>query len=165
MTHSTLTSHMRRLAEIAMEKLNEPNTLGPEADWIDHAYAKATRLSLRDLQHFHEKNVRMHPNIAGSLIGPTDFSAVLRWLKEYRPISRESKTVVESFRISRSGWNGVGMYVKAEDLHTATPFLTLFTAKKEFQRGWLPSQADLFANDWIVLYDPIFEGTPDVVEV
>lgn len=165
MTHSLLTSNLQKLADAALEKLNEPSTLGPEADWIDRAYAKATRLSLRDLQHCHEKNIRMHPAIAGSLIGPTDFSAVLRWLREYRPIGRDGATVNESFRISRAGWNGVGMYVKAEDLDTGTPYLTLFTARKEFQRGWLPSQADLFAEDWIVLYTPEIEGTPDVVEV
>jgi Protein of unknown function (DUF2829) len=37
--------------------------------------------------------------------------------------------------VARSGWNGKGM----------------FTASKQFQPGWLASQADMLAEDWVAV--------------
>lgn len=165
MTHTSLTQNLNLIVTAARNELAEPPKLDHESDWIDQAYLKTTQLALRDVVNAHAHAIRLHPQISGCLVGPTDFSAVLRWAKEFRLIGREGNTVHESFRIARSGWNGNGMYAYVEGLGTDTPHFTLFTAQKLHQRGWLPSQADLFASDWIVLYTPEMEGTPDVEEV
>lgn len=71
----------------------------------------------------------------------------------------------EGQRVQRAGWNGKGMHVYLEDALSVQiqagvyrgstrlyqPFLVLFTAKGDHQPGWLPSQADLLADDWSVL--------------
>lgn len=59
---------------------------------------------------------------------------------------------------TRAGWNGRGMYVwLAEEVRYGglgggslqlEPCLVLFTAQETHQPGWLPSQADLLADDW-----------------
>lgn len=70
-------------------------------------------------------------------------------------------------RIAREGWNGKGMYVflgeniafdtKADlsgmqDKEFDGPrALILKTAQDTFQVGWLASQGDMLANDWVVL--------------
>ena len=82
-------------------------------------------------------------------------------------------------RIARKGWNGKGMFVvmmpelnlppyntqgtsrKVND-RTAKwigedaplncqPYIAIYTADKKWQPGWLPSQLDLFSDDWEVL--------------
>lgn len=82
-------------------------------------------------------------------------------------------------RISRSGWNGQNMFIvlmpelrlppyntqgterKVND-RTAKwigedqplncrPYIAMYTTLKEWQPGWLASQADLLAEDWTVL--------------
>lgn len=82
-------------------------------------------------------------------------------------------------RIARSGWNGKGMFIvmmpplylppfntqdtfrKVND-RTAKwigedkpldcqPYIAMYTATKQWQPGWLASQADLFAEDWEVI--------------
>lgn len=78
--------------------------------------------------------------------------------------------------VSRDGWNGKGMYVFKQLGNTVTkdfipnfkslpdavktklaeldadvvfqPSITMFTAAKELQPGWLASQADILAEDW-----------------
>lgn len=78
--------------------------------------------------------------------------------------------------VSRSGWNGKGMFVyktvgntvskdfipkfaslpdsvkeflgkKGEDV-VFNPSITMYTATGEMQPGWLASQADILAEDW-----------------
>lgn len=78
--------------------------------------------------------------------------------------------------VSRSGWNGKNMFIyktigntvdkdfipkftslpqsvkdflskKGEDV-VFRPSITMYTAAGEMQAGWLPSQADIFAEDW-----------------
>jgi hypothetical protein len=80
--------------------------------------------------------------------------------------------------VSRSGWNGKGMFVyktigntvskdfipkfaslpdsvkaflarKGEDV-IFQPSFTMYTAKGEMQPGWLASQSDMLAEDWDV---------------
>lgn len=73
-------------------------------------------------------------------------------------------------KISRSGWNGANQFViKAggytvseprpnSDYHRAgiigeliiAPHLDLKNAQGIMQPGWVPSQGDLFAEDWII---------------
>jgi hypothetical protein len=78
----------------------------------------------------------------------------------------------------RSGWNGKGMFIvlmpalylppfstanenrKVNDRTAkhigedtpldSQPYFAMFTATKKWQPGWLASQADMLADDWIV---------------
>ena len=54
-------------------------------------------------------------------------------------------------RVSRSGWNGKGMWIKLQtpDTHSKMnlPYIYMFTADKK-QVPWLCSQTDMMADDW-----------------
>lgn len=66
--------------------------------------------------------------------------------------------------IARTGWNGRGMYVYLEDALAHTigygpsrvdtrryePFICMYTAEGKHQPGWLASQADMLAEDWVI---------------
>ena len=82
-------------------------------------------------------------------------------------------------RVCRQGWNGKGMWIvmmpgmtlpafndqtterKVND-RTAKhigydqpldvlPYIAMFTADKKWLPGWLASQSDMLANDWVIL--------------
>lgn len=82
-------------------------------------------------------------------------------------------------RVARSGWNGKGMWLvlmpalalppfntqgterKVND-RTAKwigedqpldcqPYIAMFNAQKQWQPGWLASQADMLADDWAIV--------------
>lgn len=83
------------------------------------------------------------------------------------------------YKVSRKGWNGEGMFIvymppmflpaystadtnrKVNDrtakwIGEDTPldcqgYFAMFTAAKKWQPGWLPSQADMLAEDWQIL--------------
>ncbi len=59
------------------------------------------------------------------------------------------KDVLSGYRIYREGWNGKGMYVYQYEANGFKPVLVLHTAKGEEQPGWVFSQDDLFASDWM----------------
>ncbi len=54
-------------------------------------------------------------------------------------------------RVSRSGWNGKGMYLELQvpDAHSkmTLPYVYMFTAQGDLV-PWLCSQTDLLATDW-----------------
>lgn len=66
--------------------------------------------------------------------------------------------------VCREGWNGKGMHVYLEDGHAMKvqggvfrgaarhyePVFVMFTAQGKHQPGWLASQADMLAEDWMV---------------
>ena len=72
-------------------------------------------------------------------------------------------------RVARCGWNGKGQYVFLADdvaFHTnadisefygsadgvyAAPMLVLRTAQGNLQPGWLASQSDMLAEDWMIV--------------
>ena len=82
-------------------------------------------------------------------------------------------------KIQRSGWNGKGMWIvmmpslflppystqntnrKVNDRTAqhigfdapldSQPYISMWTAEGKWQPGWLASQADLFAEDWVVV--------------
>ena len=77
----------------------------------------------------------------------------------------------KGFRVTRPGWNGRGMFlcymppvvipagmvnertrqfIPEGDLNVGG-YIVMFTAQGIWQPGWLASQADLLAEDWIVL--------------
>lgn len=56
-------------------------------------------------------------------------------------------------KIQRKGWNGKGMYVEMHDNRKITlmePYLTIKNVRGSFNT-WVPSIADLFAEDWEVV--------------
>lgn len=79
-------------------------------------------------------------------------------------------------KVARAGWNGKGMWltlscassktVKAEDIWAphnrefavanggevqVDPYITMKTAQNTIQSGWLASQADMLAEDWMIV--------------
>ncbi len=60
-------------------------------------------------------------------------------------------------KVARAGWNGKNMYIFMEvdispDLtFNSNPYITMITANGSPQKGWLASQADIFAEDWMVV--------------
>lgn len=65
--------------------------------------------------------------------------------------------------VARSGWNGKRMHVYLEDgysmkvgggafkgrVQEIEPVLVLFNAQQKHQPGWVPSQPDMLADDWM----------------
>lgn len=86
------------------------------------------------------------------------------------------KALESGSRVCRKGWNGKGMFlfllpggtvpikaihdenlravIEAEiqkDEFEALPTIRMFTADKKILTGWLASQSDMFAKDWVIL--------------
>ena len=59
-------------------------------------------------------------------------------------------------KMQRTGWNGKGQYVQAQypDAHSkmSKPYLYL-TDSGGNKVPWVPSQGDLFADDWVMVKD------------
>jgi hypothetical protein len=101
-------------------------------------------------------------------------------LKDVAPMNYDFpsafRRLIGGERIARQGWNGKDMWLSVSNLEVNTvpaerfwskhnrahalqnrgsaevpPCVTLKNAKGQVQMGWLPSQEDLFANDWVVL--------------
>lgn len=67
--------------------------------------------------------------------------------------------------VSRKGWNGKNMHVYLEDSSVMVvkggvclgkerkydPVFGMYTAQGTHQLGWVPSQADMLAEDWEVV--------------
>lgn len=94
-------------------------------------------------------------------------------------IGEAVQAMKDGMRCARSGWNGKNMFVvymsplnlppfsspdaarkvndrTAKFIGEDTPleslgYFAMFTAHKKWQPGWLPSQADLLAEDWQVV--------------
>ncbi|WP_263117463.1 DUF2829 domain-containing protein [Bacillus subtilis] len=78
----------------------------------------------------------------------------------------------EGFKVARKGWNGKGMWIalmpslyldkdiingrtkkhigEGVDLDSQ-PYLVMWTASQQWQPGWLASQADMLAEDWLLI--------------
>jgi len=66
--------------------------------------------------------------------------------------------------VARAGWNGKDMHLYLEDMfvfpigegafkgqkRTYEPCICMFTAQGKHQPGWLASQADMLAEDWLI---------------
>lgn len=64
--------------------------------------------------------------------------------------------VKQNHRVSRTGWNGKGMWIAIQRPGTGSPMTRPFIFIKGASGElipWLPSQADLLAEDWEVLPD------------
>lgn len=54
-------------------------------------------------------------------------------------------------KVRRAGWNGVGMFIVLRQAVPELPYVAMFTATKQWQPGWVCSQADLLATDWEIV--------------
>lgn len=66
------------------------------------------------------------------------------------------KYVKRGLKVARKGWNGKGMYLRLIkpgnamcDHYPMHSCIGLKTAKCEMQPGWVASQADMLADDWV----------------
>jgi len=53
--------------------------------------------------------------------------------------------------VARRGWNGKGMFLYLAIFPGFDPCIVMHTAGDTEQPGWLASQADILAKDWVVL--------------
>ncbi len=60
-------------------------------------------------------------------------------------------------KVARAGWNGKGMWLcyihPGNAMHLGydmQPCIGMKTANNQMQPGWLASQADMLAKDWVV---------------
>jgi hypothetical protein len=64
--------------------------------------------------------------------------------------------------VSRKGWNGKGMFLYLDSFEKTNsnvnepgykyePCIVMFTADEKWQPGWLASQTDMLAEDWIIV--------------
>jgi hypothetical protein len=95
---------------------------------------------------------RLHQNSAPAPIGPAtgmSFGSALNAIKS-------------GLRVAREGWNGKGMWLTLIDpgnaMHTSIagrydmqPCIGMKTARGVMQPGWLASQNDMLACDWIIV--------------
>lgn len=63
---------------------------------------------------------------------------------------------MEGLKIARDGWNGKGLFVQAqypdENSKMGNPYLYIdATALGGKRNPWVPSQTDLFADDWYIV--------------
>jgi len=62
-------------------------------------------------------------------------------------------------KVAREGWNGKGMWlvlgdpanVLVWDDYPMLPFIAMKTADGKMLPGWLASQTDILAEDWVVV--------------
>lgn len=58
----------------------------------------------------------------------------------------------DGVRIARSGWNGAGLYIYLHSKdEVMEPFMVIYNPKTQKKNTWVPSSADLIANDWLLL--------------
>ena len=75
-----------------------------------------------------------------------DFGDAIRALKDEK-------------RVTRAGWNGKGMWlvlgtpdrIITENGFPLLPFIAMKTADDKMLPGWLASQTDMLAEDWMVV--------------
>ncbi len=96
-----------------------------------------------------------------------DPDGYISWLPKevFEKIYRKAEGIsfglaIEAMRLGKSvcrtGWNGKGMYIYLDkimqlDKEPICPFISMHNAQGKCQPGWLASQADILAEDWIIL--------------
>ena len=76
-------------------------------------------------------------------------------MKERFDFGEALRRMKDRFAVTRAGWNGKGMHVYLETWQnlppgTYEPCIVMFTAQEKRQPGWLASQADMLADDWML---------------
>ena len=111
-----------------------------------------------------------------SNIGCYSFSEALQALKD-------------GYRVQRSGWNGKNMWIALGNGNVKLPvdkfwnphskahaennggsatvdsYFIMKTAQDTIQMGWVPSQADMLANDWVIIENEETKQEPEVIHV
>lgn len=68
------------------------------------------------------------------------------------------RSLREGARMTRTGWNGQGMYVEMQvpDEHSkmTLPYLYMYTAQGDLV-PWVASHSDLLAHDWQLYQEPL----------
>ena len=159
-----------------------------ETTWQEHSnFLHSHVASITGLPPAIEIN---HEDMLGTSESVTDCP-----LKDVAPMNYDFpsafRRLIGGERIARQGWNGKDMWLSVSNLEVNTvpaerfwskhnrahalqnggsaevpPCVTLKNAKGQVQMGWLPSQEDLFANDWVVLSnDSLPEVTADPAAV
>lgn len=95
-----------------------------------------------------------------------DFSTALLFLKEEKKVTRKGWNGKNQFVVmmpalflppfntqdtNRKVNDRTAKYIGEDTPLDSQPYLALFNAQGKWQPGWVPSQGDLFAKDWMVL--------------
>ena len=109
--------------------------------------------------------------------GYESWSPEITFEKHYKPIEDSEfdfgtaiRLLKLGYKVARAGWNGKGMwlvYVPGTEIEVkeGTPYwnaglrgklkidghIDMYTAQKTIQPGWLASQADIQAEDWMIV--------------
>ena len=103
--------------------------------------------------------------------------------------SEALQALKDGYRVQRSGWNGKNMWIalgagnaelpadKFWNPHskahaennggsaTVDSYFIMKTAQDTIQMGWVPSQADMLAEDWVVIENEETKQEPEVIHV
>lgn len=132
---------LREVLRKALRKLDEhyegkPYMAAPGAlGWnvIEHAPPGPVMLTVAQ-----REEIRLALNTSGTK--QMTFGEAIRALKDGK-------------RVAREGWNGRNMhlYLRSFVAGDYEPCIVMFTAQGKHQPGWLASQADMLATDWIIV--------------
>jgi hypothetical protein len=117
------------------------------------------------------------PNVEGYL-GYVSWSPKEQFERAYRPTDNMNfglaiEALKNGHKVARRGWNGKNMFLvyvpstpncefkegspymkalnKASAIANINPHIDMYTATGEFQPGWLASQTDMLADDWMIV--------------
>jgi Protein of unknown function (DUF2829) len=99
--------------------------------------------------------------------GYTSWSPVDVFKKAYRPCDALTfglaiEALKKGLKVARTGWNGKGMWIamispagfqgtNIADAYEMLPSICMKTADEKILVGWLASQTDIFAEDWMII--------------
>lgn len=106
--------------------------------------------------------------VDGGQANHPDFAGYISWSpkdvfeRAYRPtqgmtLGLAIEALKQGAKVARAGWNGKGMWlalsggVVGRMVQAENPCITMKTATGEILMGWLASQADMLAEDWLVI--------------
>lgn len=137
--------------------------IGTSKDFDSSAQVHFVRLTLQD----GAISSGMHPNpmIAEkkATIAAIEYSIKKGWIEKVSPYCSFSKALEllkQGDKITRKGWNGKGMWLtlipkshwettRGLEMLDGLPWVGMKTVDDKFV-PWLPSQTDLFAEDWMI---------------
>ncbi len=103
--------------------------------------------------------------------------------------SEALQALKDGYRVQRSGWNGKNMWIALGSGNAELPadkfwnphskahaesnggsatvdsYFIMKTAQDTIQMGWVPSQADMLAEDWVVIENEETKQEPEVIHV
>lgn len=103
--------------------------------------------------------------------------------------SEALQALKDGYRVQRNGWNGKNMWIALGSGNVKLPadkfwnphskahaennggsatvdsYFIMKTAQDTIQMGWVPSQADMLAEDWVVLENEETKQEPEVIHI